>query len=97
MKIEQEIVQTIQQIGAIFMKKNIKAAPICVELLQYNLQTDTDNLIVQELLIYLSDLFKDYQRSERKMHKYIRYLAHFHNILRENSDGHIIIGQRRTV
>ena len=90
--LEHEILLTIQQLAAIFIKKGIPAVPVCVEHLGLDMTPEMEKLIIKELLMQLDDLFLEYSHKENKIHKYLYLLRHFYQIIDENTldDGNFI-------
>ena len=95
MTLDEQILETIQQIGGIFQTKNIVAAPVNVEFLEERVAPGMETLVVRELIMYLEDLLLEYLTTEKKVHKFTRYVESFNIILSDNSDGGNLIGRAR--
>lgn len=90
---EENILETIQEIGAIFWKKNIPSVPIstCYTELQYD--KDHETVLLQELILHFEEQLAAYNRLTKQPSKYSRYLEHFKRIFNENMDQQIIVGR----
>ena len=95
MTLHEQILETIQQIGGIFISKEIVAVPVNLEYLEEKVAPGMEKLVVTELIMHLEDLFRDYLTEEKKLHKFSRYVEVFKNVLDENSDGGALIGQAK--
>ena len=93
MTLNDQILETIQQIGGIFQTKNIVAIPVNIEFLEEKVAPGMEKLVLTELIMYLEDLLMEYLNTEKKVHKYSRYVEPFKNILDENCDGSSLIGR----
>ena len=95
MTLNDQILETIQQIGGIFQTKNIVAIPVNVEFLEEKVAPGMEKLVLTELIMYLEDLLTEYLTTEKKVHKYSKYVEPFRHILDENCDGGNLIGRAR--
>ena len=96
MTLDQQILETIQQIGGIFQKKGIVSVPVMLDFLEVEIAPGMEILVVKEMIMYLEELFSEYVKEEKRVHRYYRYLDHFIDTLENNSDGTSLIGHRRT-
>jgi hypothetical protein len=88
-----EILETIQQIGGIFLTKNIPVVPVNIEYLEEKIAPGMETLVIKELIMHLDNLFMEYQETEMKVHKFVRYSHQFKIAIDGNSDGSILIGK----
>ena len=95
MTLDEQILETIQQIGGIFQTKNIVAVPVNIDYLEEHVAPGMEKLVVTELIMYLEDLLLDYLRTEKKVHKFSRYVESFKNLLDDNSDGSSLVGRAK--
>lgn len=95
MTLDQQILEVMQQIGGIFQKKNIISIPICIDYLEETVTPGMETIVVMELILHLEDLFSEYLKEEKKVHKYTRYVESFKTKLDENSDGGSLIGRSK--
>ena len=95
MTLNDQILETIQQIGGIFQTKNIVAIPVNVDFLEERVAPGMEKLVLTELIMYLEDLLTEYLTTEKKVHKYSKYVEPFRSILDENCDGGNLIGRAR--
>ena len=95
MTIDEQILETIQQIGGIFQTKNIVAVPVNVDYLEEKVAPGMEKLVVTELIMYLEDLLMEYLSTEKKVHKYSKYVESFRNILDDNSNGSSLVGRSK--
>lgn len=93
MTLEQQILETIQQIGGIFQTKNIVSIPVDIDFLEEKIAPGMEKLVVMELIMYLEDLLSEYLKTEKKLHKYNRYVEQFKNTLDDNSHDGSLIGR----
>lgn len=93
MTTDEKILEIIQQIGGIFQRKNIPSVPINLDYLDETVAPDMENIVLIEMIMFLESLFVDYLEEEKKVHKYVRYVESFRNILEENSDDGNLIGR----
>ena len=97
MTLDEQILETIQQIGGIFQTKNIVAVPVNIDFLEERVAPGMEKLVVTELIMYLEDLLVEYISEEKKVHKYSRYVESFKNILDDNSDGCSLVGRSKRI
>jgi len=95
MTLHEQILETIQQIGGIFIIKGIVSVPVNIEYLEEQIAPGMEKLVVTELIMHLEDLLLDYLTEEKQLHKFSRYVEIFKNTLDENSDGGALIGQAK--
>lgn len=95
MTLDKQILETIQQIGGIFLSKNIMAIPVSVEYLEETVAPGMEKLVVMELIMYLEELFAEYKEEKQRDHRYVRYVETFRKILGENTDGGNLIGRAK--
>jgi hypothetical protein len=95
MTLDEQILETIQQIGGIFQTKNITSIPVNIEYLEERVAPGMETIVVLELIMYLEDLMLEYLNEEKKVHKYARYTESFKNILFENSNDGSLIGRSK--
>lgn len=95
MTLDEQILETIQQIGGIFQTKNIAAAPVNIEYLEEKVAPGMEKLVLTELVMYLEDLLLEYLTTEKKVHKFSRYVESFRHILDENTDGSSLVGRSK--
>ena len=95
MTLNEQILETIQQIGGIFQTKNIAAAPVNLEFLEEKVAPGMEKLVVTELIMYLEDLLLEYLQKEKKVHKFSRYVESFSNALGDNTDGGNLVGRSK--
>ena len=95
MTIDEQILETIQQIGGIFQTKNIVAVPVNVDYLEEKVAPGMEKLVVTELIMDLEDLLMEYLSTEKKVHKYSKYVESFRNILDDNSNGSSLVGRSK--
>ena len=95
MTIDEQILETIQQIGGIFLTKNITSIPVNLEYLEEKVAPGMEKLVVTELIMYLEDLLLDYLKEEKKVHRFSRYVESFKNTLDDNSNGSSLVGRAR--
>ena len=95
MTLHEQILETIQQIGGIFISKDIVAVPVNLEYLEEKVAPGMEKLVVTELIMHLEDLFLEYLQEEKKVHNLSRYVCSFKIILDENSDAGALIGQAK--
>ena len=93
MNIDEEIKETIQQIGGIFISKSIPSVPVNLDYLDEKVAPGMEKFVITELIMHLDDLLSEYIIKEKKVHKYTRYSESFKNMLDENSEGSAIIGR----
>lgn len=91
MTIEDEIKEIMQQIGGIFIAKNIPVIPVNLDYLEEKVAPGMEKLVLTELIMYLEDLFSEYTKKEKKVHKYVRYIESSKKALDINSDGSSLI------
>ncbi len=95
MMLDEQILEVIQQIGGIFMTKNIVSVPVNLEYLEEKVAPGMEKLVVIELIIYLEDLLDEYSQIEKRAHRYSRYAESFKDILGDNCDGGNLIGRSK--
>ena len=95
MTLNDQILETIQQLGGIFISKNIASVPVNLDYLEEKIAPGMEKLVVTELIMYLEDLLLEYLESEKKVHKYTRYIETFRNQLGDNCDGGNLIGRAK--
>ena len=95
MILDEQILETIQQIGGIFLTKNITSIPVNLEYLEEKVAPGMEKLVVTELIMYLEDLLLDYLKEEKRVHRFSRYVESFRNILDDNSNGSSLVGRAR--
>lgn len=95
MTLHEQILETIQQIGGIFISKDIVAVPVNLEYLEEKIAPGMEKLVVTELIMHLEGLLLDYLNEEKKLHKFSRYVEIFINTLDENSDGSALVGHTK--
>ena len=97
MTLEEQILETIQQIGGIFQTKNIVAVPVNIDFLEERVAPGMEKLVVTELIMHLEDLLVEYIDEEKKVHKFSRYVESFKIILDENCDGSSLVGRSKRI
>ena len=90
-----EILETIQQIGGIFQLKNIPTVPVNLEFLDVQIAPGMESLVVAELIMHLEDLFAEYYEKKKIVHKYTRYIDSFRVALGDNSEGGNLVGRTK--
>lgn len=95
MNLNDQILETIQQIGGILLSKNISSVPVNLEYLEERVAPGMEKLVVTELIMYLEDLLLEYLEKEKKVHKFTRYAIAFRTKLDDNSDGGNLIGRSK--
>lgn len=93
MTVDEQIKETIQQIGGIFISKGVAAAPVNLEYLEEKVAPGMEKLVITELIMHLEDLLIEYIETEQKVHKFSRYVQSFRNSLDGNSEGGVLIGR----
>ena len=93
MTLDNQMLETIQQIGGIFQTKNIISIPVMVDYLEEKVAPGMEKMVIIELIMYLEDLLYEYLESEKKVHRYKKYVRIFTGILEENCDGSILVGR----
>ena len=97
MNLNDEILESLQTIGGIFAKKGIPSIPVNLDYLESELSVNEENETVKELILMLAELFQEYRKKEKKVHKYEKYVEIFKEILEDNSLENRIIGRRKRV
>jgi len=92
---EEQILETIQQIGGIFLTKNIAAVPVNLDYLEEKVAPGMEKLVVMELIMYLEDLFIEYKEDKQRDHRFSRYIEIFKGKLGDNSDGGNLVGRSK--
>ena len=95
MTLDNQILEVIQQIGGIYLSKNITSIPVNLEYLEEKVAPGMEKLVVTELIMLLEDLFVDYFQEEKKVHKYTRYVETFKNTLGDNSSDGNLVGRAK--
>ena len=95
MTLNEQILETIQTIGGIFILKNIPSVPVNLDYLEEKVAPGQEKLVVTQLIMHLEDLLAEYLRVEKKVPKCSKYVEIFKDILDGNSDGGSLIGRRR--
>lgn len=95
MTLNDQILEVIQQLGGIFLTKNIPTVPVNLEYLEERITPGMEKLIVTELIMHLEDLLLEHLQTEKKVHKFTRYVESFKNSLGNNSDGGNLIGRAK--
>ena len=93
MTLDDQIKEIMQQIGGIFITKNIPVIPVNLDFLEEKVAPGMEKLVLMELIMYLEDLFSEYTKEEKKVHKYIRYVESLKKALDGNSDGSALVGR----
>lgn len=96
MTINDEILETIQTIGGIFISKGIPLVPVNLEYLEERVAPGQEKLVVTQLIMHLEDLITEYYKEEKKIHKYSRYVEIFREELFGNTEGGNLIGKKRS-
>lgn len=87
MTLDEQILETIQTIGGIFITKNVPTAPVNLDYLEEKVAPAQETLVITQLIMHLEDLFDEYLKEEKRVHRFYRYIDHFKEQLDENSDG----------
>ena len=95
MALNEQILETIQQIGGIFISKNIPSTPVNLDYLEETVAPGMETLVVTQLIMHLEDLLTEYLKEEKKVHKMGRYVVSFRSILDDNSDGGNLVGRAK--
>lgn len=95
MTVNDQILETIQQLGGIFLSKGITSVPVNLVYLEEKVAPGMEKHVVIQLIIHLEDLFLEYLKKEKKVHKFTRYIESFKTLLDNNSDGESLIGHSK--
>ena len=91
-KLNREIIETIQEIGMLFFRKGIVAAPFDIRLMDSkDIPEGMERIIILELLMHLEDLCKIYYKGYKKPHRYKGYIRRFYITLDLNTTENTLI------
>ena len=90
-----EILETIQQIAGIFLIKNVPVAPINLDYLEIKIAPGMETLVLTELIMHLEDLFTEYLSTKKQVHKFTRYVESFKLALADNSHDGSLVGKSK--
>ena len=85
--LEEEIIETIQQIAAIFAINGIAAGPAHIDFYDVKIAKGMEKMVITEMIMYLEELFSVHLEENKKVHKYVRYAELFHYRLIMNTEG----------
>lgn len=95
MTLDDQILETIQQIAGIFLIKNIPTAPVNLDYLEEKVAVGMEPLVIRELIMYLEDLFADSLKEEKRVHRFSRYIESFNTALEDNCNDGNLIGRKK--
>lgn len=95
MTLDTQILEVIQQLGGIFLTKNVPAVPIDLDFLEERVAHGMESLVVTELILYLDELFDEYKQTNKRDHRLLRYSSHFRTLLDDNSDNGNLVGRSK--
>lgn len=93
-ELNDRILEGLQMIGGIFVKRGIPAIPVNLDYLDTHLAPDIEKIIVKDLISELFDLMSQYQKKEKKCHKYEYKIKELYELLEENTHNNKIIARK---
>lgn len=93
-QLDTEIIETIQWIAGIFIKRGIAVAPVQIKYLETEIDAGMEVLVIKELILCLQDLFLQYTQKSGKIHKYNRYIVRFNSIMKQHNNQTSLYGKK---
>lgn len=87
------ILDTIQTLAYLFSRKNIITCPFDVSYKEKIVKPEMEVIVIRELIMLLNDTLIEYEKQEKKPHKFSRYFATFVTAYEENFDNGTIVPQ----